>query len=308
MKCLVTGATGFIGRRLCPELSAGGHDVTPLSLHGGALADGSPSIALDLAQDVPGDVFDGVDVVFHLAGIAHQQAEPGQYEALNHLGTLRLAQAALAAGVKHFIFLSSVKAMGSADSGAPRAETDCNLPGDAYGLSKWRAECALRELCRDTAMALTVLRPALVYGAGVKGNLDLLARGIRWGLPRPPQGGKRSMIALDDLVGLLVHLVTEPPGGQHTWIAAAESYTAREVYDALRSAAGRGPGRAWAPRWAWRGAAFVFDRLRGADGTWDKLFGAELYDNAALLADTGWRPGSHLRDSAPAMVRGRAVP
>lgn len=244
----------------------------------------------------------GVDVVFHLAGIAHQQAGDADYQQLNHRATLRLAGLAADAGVRRFVFLSSVKAMGPATTDSQRAEADCAPPGNAYGLSKWRAECDLRATCGDSPMAVYILRPALVYGVGARGNLALLARAVRAGLPRPPLAGGRSMVALDDLVDLLCLLADRGPGGVHTWIVTdGETYTTRYIYDQMRRAAGKGRGIGWLPLPLWRLLASLWDVLQRNRGeaTFDKLFGAERYSNAALLAATGWHPRRTLGEIIP---------
>ena len=99
MNCLVSGATGFIGRQLCQQLSAGGHSVAAFSKHGGVLADGLPVLQLDLTDVPPGDhLLNEVDILFHLAGVAHRGAHDTEHEALNHRATLRLARQASASG------------------------------------------------------------------------------------------------------------------------------------------------------------------------------------------------------------------
>ena len=301
MKCLVTGASGFIGAQLCRQLQARGDDVVATSRSGASLPDGTATIALDLAtSDFDSTLLVGVDTVFHLAGIAHTRAQVAQYERVNFQATVALAAAARSAGVRRFVFLSSVKAMGPAGSAAMRAETDVARPLDAYGLSKWDAECALRESGQNSAMAVVILRPALVYGEQAKGNLALLAKAARRGLPRPPAGGARSMISQADLVSLLLLLTDLELQGVHTWIATdGELYTTRRVYDALRSAQGAGPTSAWLPLWCWRGAAALFDLWRGdrGDSTALKLFGDERYSNSALIKATGWQPSQTLEST-----------
>ncbi|CAA0125408.1 N-acetyl-alpha-D-glucosaminyl-diphospho-ditrans, octacis-undecaprenol 4-epimerase [Halioglobus japonicus] len=301
MKCLVSGATGFIGRQLCQQLVAYGHTVVPLSNRGEPLCSGQPTIAVDLARcDPDANLLQGVDVVFHLAGIAHQRAPESEYAALNHTGTLRLARLAAAAGVGCFVFLSSVKAMGAPPSPAIRAESACTPPTDAYGVSKWQAECALREEFAGHSMSVVIVRPALVYGAEVKGNLQSLATGVRWGLPRPPQVGRRSMIALGDLVELLCVIAQSPPAGVHTWIACgAQAYSTQEVYDLLRESQGKGRGIGWLPHRVWQWGAWLLDALarRSRQTTYDKLFGTELYSNAAVIHATAWRPVITLADT-----------
>ncbi len=306
MKCLVSGATGFIGRHLCQQLAARGDVITALSRSGGTLDDGTVTHALDLATVEPqSQLLRGVSVVFHLAGIAHQRADVSAYQQLNHRATLRLARLAAAQGVQCFVFLSSVKAMGPAQGPQKRVETDCAAPVDAYGLSKWQAECDLRREFAGGPMSVVILRPALVYGPRARGNLQLLARGVRWGMPRPPDEGSRSMIALPDLVALMCDLARHPPTGVNTWIVCDdEGYSTRYLYDLLRAAEGRDRGVAWLPRWAWRLLADVVDKLRGRSGgaTFDKLFGTELYDNSAVTMAMNWRPVGRLPETAAELL------
>jgi nucleoside-diphosphate-sugar epimerase len=300
VKYLVSGATGFIGRQLCLQLAAGGDTVIALSKNGRSLEPGVPTLAIDLtATDPSADLLEGVDCFFHLAGIAHQKAQASAYKELNHRATIRLANLASAAGVKCFVFLSSVKAMGSPGSSSVRSENACTQPVDPYGLSKWQAESELRERFSDDAMAVVIVRPALVCGVNAKGNLLSLARGVRRGLPRPPIGGNRSMIALDDLVKLLCVVAQRPLPGVHTWIACSDqSFSLRAIYDLLRASAGLSKGVSWLPGWAWKAGSWVLDvaARQPDDSTYNKLFGAELYSNAAVLKETEWRPRTRLED------------
>jgi UDP-glucose 4-epimerase len=301
VKCLVSGATGFIGSQLCQQLVARGDTVIALSKNGAPLSSGEPSLALDLAVSDPDvELLRGIDVFFHLAGIAHRQERESEYEALNYRATLRLARLASAAGIRCFIFLSSVKAMGPPPSPALREESACTQPIDAYGRSKLQAERALQEQFSKDRMAVVIVRPALVYGANAKGNLHMLATAVRWGLPRPPEGGIRSMIALDDLVELLCVIAQRPPpSGVHTWIACGiESYSTQAIYDLLRKASGKRRGFGWLPRWAWRVGAKLLDIVigRGNESTYNKLFATEQYSNAAVFRDTDWQPRIRLED------------
>mgnify|MGYP001609309534 CR=1 FL=1 len=309
MKCLVSGATGFVGRQLCQRLAARGDTVIACSRTGAPLPDGTPTHGLDLAQnEFDGDLFEGVDVLFHLAGVAHQHAPEAAYRELNYLATIKLARRAAQAGVGCFVFLSSVKAMGRTTSSKPRTEAQCNAPTDAYGASKWQAESDLRMEFSDSGMQVVILRPALVYGERPKGNLELLSRWVRRGLPRPPDGGGRSMVAVDDLVDLLCLLADDPPRGVNTWIVSdGETYSTRRLYDLLRQALGRGRGRAWLPRWAWWLAARALDGLgrHPAGATYDRLFGFECYSNAAVVRATGWQPRTSLEEQVGKMITGR---
>ncbi len=306
MNCLVTGATGFIGTALCEALRHRGDAVRAYSRSGAALHNETPTLAVDLQASRLGLAdLRGVDVVYHLAGVAHQHAEDALYEQVNVQATLALADACLCAGVSHFIFLSSVKAMGAATTSSPREEGDCADPEDAYGRSKRAAEEGLLELCRGR-MALTIIRPALVYGPDARGNLALLDRWAQQGLPRPPPGGQRSMISRTDLVALLCTVADRQGIAAQVWIATdGESYSARQVYDVLRQKHGLPPGYAWCPRWLWRVGASVLDRVRpGGAPHWNKLFGTELYSNRAVLRETTWRPRLTLADALGAAGAG----
>ena len=302
----MTGATGFIGAELCQQLSACGVTAVALSRSGSVLHDGGATHAIDLASEaVSPALMEGVDVVFHLAGIAHQTAQPEAYAQLNHRATVSLAELAAAQGVERFIYLSSVKAMGTATHENPRDETDCVLPADPYGLYKLRAEQDLQELAVGSAMSIAILRPCLVYGPTPKGNLASLAGAVRAGLPRPPEVGGRSMVAVQDLAALMIEIASGPSSCSGTWIVSdGNRYSLRSMHDSMRRALNREPGLSWMPLWAWRIAAFAVDSVRGSnsESTYDKLFGTELYTNAALLADHDWQPKLGLADAVSDMM------
>jgi nucleoside-diphosphate-sugar epimerase len=300
VKCLVTGATGFIGQALCQRLTEEQVEFVALSRSGASLPSGIPTLPRDLGRKPVEDaLLAGVDVVIHLAGIAHQCAAADAYEQVNHRATLDLAHNCQRAGVRCFIFVSSVKAMGPSRQVLPRDEQDGAIPLDAYGQSKWRAEQDLQREFGDSAMCVAIVRPALVYGEGARGNLSLLAAAVARGLPRPPDVGGRSMIALPDLVDVLWRLTQWRPPGVHLFIASdRRAYSFQMLYDLLRAAAGGGRARVWLPLWAWRVLCAVRDWLRptGDEGTYHKLFGTELYDSSALCEALDWQPRLSLPD------------
>jgi len=298
VKCLVTGATGFVGSRLVPYLTERGHSVLAFSQSGANLPNGIPTTAVDLnRQTIPATAFAGVDVVIHLAGIAHQHAKVADYDSLIVRASTQLAQQAAESGVSRFIFLSSVKAMGVPPSAAPRSEAHCTTSLTPYGAAKLAAEEALAAAHPGPDMALTVIRPALVYGGRAKGNLALLEKAARLGLPRPPDAGRRSMLGLPALLSLMGALVEGPAQPGQTWIACDdESYSAAQIYDLMRRAMGRSTRTSRLPLWLWRAVTAVLDiaRHRTNDSTYEKLFGTELYSNQAARDGAHWTPGSSL--------------
>jgi nucleoside-diphosphate-sugar epimerase len=306
MKCFVTGASGFIGRELCLYLNARGVPFIGTSRSPEELPGGQTSVATDLnVQSVDRTLLDRIDVVFHLAGIAHQHAEPAAYERVNYRATLDLAASAAAAGVKLFVFLSSVKAMGASATDQPRVESECSTPVDAYGRSKRQAELALQETYADSEMSIVVLRPALVYGVGAKGNLALMARAVKSGVPRPPDIGGRSMVAREDLVELLYTLAVLELRGFHLWIICdGEVYSASRIHDLMRAALGKSPARNWLPAPIWRLGCGLRDLAQRATPgtTYAQVFGTECYNNAALVRDLGWQPRLGLVDSVAAIL------
>jgi len=301
VQCLVTGATGFIGGALCEALPAQAGAVQRAGRGPGL------ELPLDLAAGAVPVVPPGVDVVFHLAGLAHRSAPAARHDQVNYRGAVALARAAAEAGVPHFIFLSSVKALGDARGSAPRAEHEGAPPRDAYGRAKAAAERALEGLAGETGMAVTVLRPALVYGPGARGNLELLYRWVAAGRPAPPAAGARSLVARDDLVRLLLTVAAQAAAGYRCWnVTDGECYTARRLSAALAQAQGVALAGPRLPTWVWRVAATARDVLRGErpGHTAAALLGRDCYRNDAVRAATGWEPQYRFEDAAPAMVDG----
>lgn len=207
----VTGATGFVGTRLCERLSEDGVEVRALDR----------SEAPDLS-DVHADwasVLDDSDVVVNLAGKAHDLRRPSKeqssdYEIVNAEGARRLAEGAVSAGARRFIQVSTVKVLGEAPvDGVRFREFDPLRPAGIYAESKAQGERLVQDALRGTATECVVVRLPLVFGTPFKGNLALLEKAIRRGVPLPLSHwsiGKRTYVQIEDLMNLLMRLIMDP--------------------------------------------------------------------------------------------------
>lgn len=229
-RILVSGASGFIGQALCLECPKRGIEVrAALRTPTAANVPADSVVVGDLSEDVDWTrALDGVDAVVHLAARVHVMRETAvdplaAFREVNVQGTRNLARQAAVMGVKRFVFLSSVKVNGeSTPPGAPFGPDDDPAPKDPYGVSKLEAEQALREACAQTGMEFVAIRPSLVYGPGVGGNFQAMSRWIRRGIPLPLGAidNRRSLIALDNLIDLIVTCLTHPRAAGQVFMAA----------------------------------------------------------------------------------------
>ncbi len=169
----------------------------------------------------------GIEVVIHAAARAHimrdEALDPlAEYRRVNVAGTLNLARQAASTGVRRFVFVSSIKVNGeSTQPGRPFIADDTPAPEDAYGISKAEAEAGLWEIARATGMELVIVRPVLVYGPGVKGNLASMMRWVRRGVPLPLGAvtrNRRSLVALDNLVDFLAVCAVHPKAANQVFL------------------------------------------------------------------------------------------
>ena len=218
-KVLVTGATGFVGRAVIPELLQAGFDVRASFRNQSAHQNSTPNVEWVSIPDLESiadfrDLVKGIDSVVHLAARVHQMGETGdasteRYREMNHAVTIRLAEAAVAENVTNFVFLSSIKVNGEATHGRPFTPTDPPTPEGAYACSKREAERDLEKLSQRSKMQICVIRSPLVYGPGAGGNLATLARSVQKGslLPIGAIQNRRTLVSVVNLASLVVAAV-----------------------------------------------------------------------------------------------------
>ena len=261
MKYLVTGSTGFIGSRLLGFLKTIECDVRLLAR---SEVNNYETVICNLGQDrIPKRTLESIDTVFHLAGLAHDMQDPRKVEdlylSINIEATVELARLAVEKGVKRFIFISSVKAGGKIVSKKCINDSDQSEPEGVYGKSKRRAELELLKIGKASGMHVAIIRPALVYGPNVKGNLKLMLAGIKkgWFPPLPETRNRRSMIHVDDLVGAIFLVAKDERANGEIFIAeGGVTYSSRDIYNAMCDVLGKS-----IPKWSVPKIIFDFASL-----------------------------------------------
>ncbi len=294
MRVLVTGAGGFVGRAVCRHLLAAGHQVVG-AVRGRAAPAGVEPVAVGgiSGQTDWSNALSGVEMVVHLAARVHvmqdSAADPlAEFRAVNRDGTRRLAEAARTAGVRHLLFLSSIKVNGEETrSGQAFTETDPPAPQDPYGVSKWEAEQALAA----SGLPVTILRPPLVYGPGVAGNLARLLGAIRRGLPLPfgLVRNRRDLVAVDNLASAVLAALQAPPadGQYRTYLVAdGQPLSTADLIRGLAAGLGLRPRLLPVPP----GVMLAAAALLGKQAAARRVLGNLEVDASLIRAELGWRP------------------
>lgn len=307
-RVLVTGATGFIGRALVPYLASQGYSVHAAARRPDDIA-AAPGVAPVSMPDLGARVIAwepllaGVTHIVHLAGLAHVTASipEADYMAVNARATASLATAARRAGVERLLLVSSVRACSGPASSRILFERDEPRPTDAYGRSKLAAEQALADALRGDGTQGVVLRPVLVYGPGVKGNMAALFRLARLRVPLPlgALDNRRSIVSLGNLASAIAHSLRAPRAAGGTFfVADAEPVSVARMIAHLRAGLGRGPGLVRLPL-APVGLAL---RLIGRGDAWARIAGDLVVDTSSLRA-TGWQPPQTTAEALAAAIR-----
>ncbi|MES2825630.1 MAG: SDR family oxidoreductase [Pseudomonadota bacterium] len=292
----VTGANGFVGKSLCSELLAKGYKVTAFTrdsrhqsgnIHYRAIDDISASTSWNKALD-------NIDVLVHLAARVHVMHDVAKdplqaFLDVNLHGTVNLAKAAAQAGVKRFVFMSSIKVNGELTGSQPFSESDVPQPQDAYAISKWEAEKALREIEKQTGMEVVILRPPLVYGAGVKANFAALLKVVNKKIPLPLASvkAKRSSIFLGNLVDAVIVCTSNPKAAGQTYLVSdGEALSTPQLIKKMAFALNKPSYVLPFPVSMMR----LFAKAVGKLAMVERLTQSLVIDHSKIQQELGWRP------------------
>lgn len=288
----MTGATGFVGQGFIAMLKRQGVQYCAVARR--AVGDTVIMPAMDGETDWQA-LLPGVGVVVHTAARVHLLADDAvnplaEFRKVNVDGTINLARQAAQAGVRRFIFISSIKVHGEKNrDGLPFSADDQPKPEDAYAISKYEAEQGLLELARTTDMQVVIIRPPLVYGAGVKANFDQLVRAIMRGIPLPlgAISNRRSLVALENLLDLIWTCAHHPAASNQVFLVSdGEDVSTPELIRRLAFAL-KVPARLfYVPVSLFRGLAFLLGKKNIASRLCDSL----LLDIEKTCRTLQWRP------------------
>jgi nucleoside-diphosphate-sugar epimerase len=294
MKVLVSGANGFIGHALCSHLSFLGHLVVP------AVRRSSGMKGEHVVGDKPSWMYalTGCSSVVHLAGRAHvmqaDEREPLRaFRTVNVDTTIELANRAVEAGVRRFVFMSTIKVNGEeTPPGCRFKPDDLPMPQDPYAIFKWEAEQRLLEIAKKTGLDVVIIRPPLVYGPGVKGNFASLIQWVKREMPLPlgATHNHRSMIALENLVSfttLCADIAASPNAKDQIFLVSdGKDVSTSELLRRVAKAYGCNSRLLPVPV----GLLWFTARLIGKASIVDRLFGSLVVDGSKAREMLGWHP------------------
>jgi nucleoside-diphosphate-sugar epimerase len=297
MHCLITGANGFVGQALCTALASQGHTVRAVSRTTSNKLSDVNATWVDAINSATHwfTALQGITIVIHLAARVHVMADSAsdplaEFRKVNLDGTLNLARQASAAGVKRYVFMSSVKVNGeSTQLGQAFTESDQASPQDPYAISKFEAEEGLRQIAAETGMEVVIIRPPLVYGIGVKANFAALIRAVQkgWPLPLGAIHNQRSLVALDNLVDFIITCATHPLAANQTFLVSdGQDLSTSELIRAMAQAVGVPVRMLSVPVWALQAAS----SLLGKSDAVQRLCGNLQVDISKARSLLNWVP------------------
>jgi nucleoside-diphosphate-sugar epimerase len=286
-RILVTGASGFVGRPLVAALLRAGYEVRAVTHSHVSFPDSVEVVTVpDFINPINwSPILQGVDIIVHLAGLAHSRISEtahSKFDQVNWIATQRLADAAKDVGIERFIFLSSVRAQVGAYALQTVREKDEPSPTNQYGRSKLAAERAVSA----AGVPFTIFRPVAIYGPHPKGNMRTMLRLVRTPLPLPAISSRRSLLAIQNLIGAILFAFNNPATiGETYLIADSTPMTMTEIFAILRKTQRRSLVTLYVPRAVVR----LLLMLTGRSHLWWRL-SKNLVVDTSKLKSVGWCP------------------
>jgi nucleoside-diphosphate-sugar epimerase len=315
MTVLVTGASGLVGMLLCHRLVCDGQSVSAALRALQPIATFGPQVLvgqIDQSTNWQQALLNATAVV-HCAARVHVMHDTAAdslaaFRTVNVEGTLNLARQAAAAGVRRFVFISSVKVNGEFTlPGQAFTEAEAVKPQDAYGLSKHEAEQGLRRLAAETGIEVVIIRPPLVYGPGVKANFAALMRAVQkgWPLPLGAIHNQRSLVALDNLVDFIVTCLIHPQAANQTFLVSdGQDLSTTELVRGMARAANLPARLLPVPVWALQAGAM----LLGKSDAVQRLCGNLQVDISKARSLLGWLPPVSVEEGLRRVVAQSGLP
>lgn len=297
MNILVTGGSGFVGGAIAAEIARRENmRLTCAVRRSGSAPGGSEVLVKELGPHADwSDAVRNQDVVVHAAARAHVMKESvndplKEYRRVNVDGTLQLARQAAEAGVRRFVFISSIKVNGETSAaGRPFTANDIPDPAGPYGVSKMEAEQGLSEVSRETGMEVVVIRPPLVYGRGVKGNFATMAKLVRRGFPLPLGSvrNRRTLVSVENLVDFTLACITHPAAANEVFLVGdGQDLSTTELLRAIAKAVGKPARLIPVPSALLMLAANVLGKKNAAQ----RVLGSLQSDISKARQVLGWEP------------------
>lgn len=304
-RILLTGGNGFVGSSLCKKLLSQKRQVTSAVRNASEWkGEDDPRLKLVSVGNIDAHTdwlvaLEGCDRIVHLAARAHVLHDESkdallEFRKTNVDGTVQLARMAKDAGVKRFVYVSSIGVNGSVSS-RPYHEDDIPIPVEPYAVSKLESELALQELCKNGEMELVIVRPPLVYGPGCPGNFLRLMKLVESGLPLPFGSihNRRSFVGVSNLVDLLTVCLFHPDASGRIFLASdMEDVSLPELLRILAKGMGKSARLIAVPA----GLVLAAARALNKAGVYEKLCGNLTVDASSLVTVLGWKPPIRLEE------------